>query len=119
VSHFCKTTQNRANCRIWILSPLRLPFRHAAFTLVEGRSWHLNFVARSTVPFCGQRMSQSKTVQRWSKTSVQGLVRHSSGTSYARLYAGGKEGWKSMKTSVLEVAKKKLREEQRESAGEP
>jgi integrase len=63
-------------------------------------------------------MSKSKTVQRWSKTSVQGLVRHSSGTYYARLQVGGKDKWKSLKTPVLEVAKNKLRDEQKATAGE-
>jgi integrase len=64
-------------------------------------------------------MSKSKTAQRWSKTSVQGLVRHSSGTYYARLRVGGKDKWKSLKTTVLEVAKNKLRDEQKATAGEP
>lgn len=47
------------------------------------------------------------------------MVRHSSGTLYARLFVGGKERWRSLKTSVLEVAKTKLREEQKLAVKEP
>ncbi len=64
-------------------------------------------------------MKEEKTVKRWTKTGIQGLVRHSSGTYYARLFSGGKERWKSLRTTVQEVAKNRLREEQREAVGEP
>lgn len=37
-------------------------------------------------------------------------MRHRSGVYYARLYSGGKEQWKSLKTELLEVAKARLRE---------
>lgn len=52
-------------------------------------------------------MSAMKT---WSRTSVQNFVRHKSGRYYARIFANGKETWKSLKTDLLEVAKVKLRE---------
>ena len=55
-------------------------------------------------------MKRSKPVQTkaWEKTKVQNLVRHKSGRYYARIYAGGKETWKALKTDLLEVAKAKL-----------
>ena len=46
----------------------------------------------------------------WNRTSVQNLVRHKSSRYYARVFANGKETWKSLKTDLLEVAKIKLRE---------
>ena len=57
-------------------------------------------------------MKTSKTTQTktWQKTSVQNLVRHKSGRYYARIFAGGKEAWKSLRTDLLEAAKAKLRE---------
>lgn len=58
-------------------------------------------------------MSTCKTVKTWEKTKVQGLVKHRSGGYYSRLFIGGKERWVSMKTKVLEVAKIRLRDEQR------
>ena len=45
----------------------------------------------------------------WEKTKVQNLVRHKSVQHYARIYAGGKETWKALKTDLIEVAKAKLR----------
>jgi site-specific recombinase XerD len=53
--------------------------------------------------------SKSKT---WNKTRVQGLLRHRGGGYYARLYVAGKEKWLSLETTLLEVAKSKLKEEQ-------
>ncbi len=47
-------------------------------------------------------------VKTWNKTKVQGLVRHKSGTYYARLFIGGKEKWRSLKTPLLEIAKAKM-----------
>lgn len=38
-------------------------------------------------------------------------MRHKSGRYYARIFAKGKETWKSLKTDLLEVAKAKLRKE--------
>ncbi len=57
-------------------------------------------------------MSTCKTVKTWSKTNVGNLVKHRSGGYYARLFIGGKERWRSLKTTVMEVAKVRLREEQ-------
>jgi hypothetical protein len=40
----------------------------------------------------------------WEKTKIQFLLRNSiSGIYYARLFAGGKEKWKSLKTDVCSV----------------
>jgi integrase len=49
-------------------------------------------------------------MKNWNKTRVQNLVRHSSGRYYARAFSGGKEIWKSLKTSHLSVAKARLAE---------
>jgi integrase len=48
------------------------------------------------------------SVKRWSATSVQNLVRHQSGTYYARTKSGGKQIWESLKTTHLFVAKARL-----------
>ena len=46
---------------------------------------------------------------RWKKTKVQFLLQNSeSGVYYARLFRGGKEVWKSLKTDVYSVAQEKL-----------
>jgi hypothetical protein len=40
----------------------------------------------------------------WEKTKIQFLLRNSiSGIYYARLFAGGKEKWKGLKTDVCSV----------------
>ena len=54
-------------------------------------------------------MSATLPRKTWNRTSVQNLVRHKSGRYYARIYAKGKESWKSLRTDLLEVAKVKLR----------
>ena len=69
-----------------------------------------NDVANFTVLFYGHGMKQSKTVKTWTRTGTQNLVRHKSGRYYARIFAGGKETWKSLKTDIMEVAKAKLRD---------
>jgi integrase len=46
----------------------------------------------------------------WEKTRLQNLVRHKSGRYYARAFAGGKEVWKSLKTSHFSVAEARLAE---------
>src|SRR5215510_4191678 len=46
----------------------------------------------------------------WEKTRLQNLVRHRSGRYYARAFAGGKEIWKSLKTSHFSVAQARLAE---------
>jgi hypothetical protein len=49
--------------------------------------------------------------KRWKATSHQNLIRHvDSGHYYARLYAKGKEIWKSFRTSHLSVAQARLSE---------
>lgn len=48
-------------------------------------------------------------IKTWNKTKIQGLVRNKSEICYARLYIGGKEKWRSLKTPLLEIAKAKIR----------
>ncbi len=67
-------------------------------------------VAKFTVVFYGHAMKESKTVKTWTRTGTQNLVRHKSGRYYARIFAGGKESWKALKTDIMEVAKAKLRD---------
>jgi Site-specific recombinase XerD len=55
-------------------------------------------------------VKQRKPTKTWEKTRVQNLVRHKSGRYYARAFAGGKEVWKSLKTSHFSVAQAKLAE---------
>jgi integrase len=49
-------------------------------------------------------VKQRKTTKTWERTRLQNLVRHKSGGYYARAFAGGKEVWKSLKTSHFSVA---------------
>jgi integrase len=51
-----------------------------------------------------------KPTKTWERTRLQNLVRHKSGRYYARAFAGGKEVWKSLKTSHFSVAQAKLAE---------
>src|SRR5262245_42311414 len=46
----------------------------------------------------------------WNKTGKENLVRHKSGRYYARVAGGGKEVWKSLRTSHLSVAQARLAE---------
>ena len=55
-------------------------------------------------------MKQQKTDKTWQRTRHQNLLRHKSRRYYARAFAGGKEVWKSLKTSHLSVAQAKLAE---------
>ena len=55
-------------------------------------------------------MKQCKPTKTWERTRLQNLVRHKSGRYYARAFAGGKEVWKSLKTSHFSVAEAKLAE---------
>src|SRR5262245_61955721 len=55
-------------------------------------------------------MKQCKTAKTWQRTRLTNLLRHKSGTYYARAFAGGKEVWKSLKTSHYSVAEAKLAE---------
>jgi integrase len=53
-------------------------------------------------------VKQCKLKKTWAKTRLQSLLRHKSGRYYARAFAGGKEVWKSLKTSHFNVAEAKL-----------
>jgi integrase len=53
-------------------------------------------------------------MKTWEKTKVQNLVRHKSGSYYARTFGSGKEIWKSLRTSHYSVAKARLGEFLRE-----
>ena len=55
-------------------------------------------------------MKQRKPAKTWERTLLQNLVRHKSGRYYARAFAGGKEVWKSLKTSHFSVAEARLAE---------
>ena len=55
-------------------------------------------------------MKQCKPTKTWERTRLQNLVRHKSGRYYARAFAGGKEVWKSLKTSHYSVAHARLAE---------
>jgi hypothetical protein len=48
-------------------------------------------------------VKQEKTSKTWQKTPVQFLVRHKSGGYYARVFAGGKEVWRSLGASHFSV----------------
>src|SRR3954451_22307257 len=53
-------------------------------------------------------MKVHKSIKTWQKTRKPNLLRHKSGRYYARAFAGGKEVWKSLKTSHYSVAQSKL-----------
>ena len=55
-------------------------------------------------------MKLRKPTKTWQKTRKPNLLRHKSGRYYARAFAGGKEVWKSLKTSHFSVAQAKLAE---------
>jgi integrase len=55
-------------------------------------------------------VKQCKSTKTWERTRLQNLLRHKSGRYYARAFAGGKEVWKSLKTSHFSVAEAKLAE---------
>jgi integrase len=55
-------------------------------------------------------MKERKQTKTWERTRLQNLVRHKSGRYYARAFAGGKEVWKSLKTSHFSVAQARLAE---------
>src|SRR6184192_2518512 len=65
-------------------------------------------------------MKLRKSTKTWQKTRKPNLLRHQSGRYYARAFAGGKEVWRSLKTSHFSVAQAKLAEfleEHRERVG--
>ena len=49
-------------------------------------------------------MKATKNTPYWTKTRRQGVWRHRSGIYYARFFHGGKEIWRTMKTSLFSVA---------------
>src|SRR5437016_4200900 len=55
-------------------------------------------------------MKPRKSTKTWQKTRKPNLLRHKSVRYYAGAFAGGKEVWKSLKTSHFSVAKAKLAE---------
>jgi integrase len=55
-------------------------------------------------------MKLCKSIKTWQKTRKPNLLRHKSGRYYARAFAGGKEVWKSLKTSHCSVAQARLAE---------
>jgi integrase len=59
-------------------------------------------------------VKQCKPKKTWEKTRLKNLVRHKSGRYYARAFEGGKEVWKSLKTSHFSVAQTRLAEFMRE-----
>src|SRR5216117_1686983 len=66
------------------------------------------FVALFTVLFYGRPLKPRKPTKTWKRTRTKNLIRHKSGSYYARAFAGGKEVWKSLKTSHFSVAEAKL-----------
>jgi integrase len=55
-------------------------------------------------------VKQRKPTKTWQRTRLRNLLRHKSGSYYARAFACGKEVWKSLKTSHFSVAEAKLAE---------
>jgi hypothetical protein len=53
---------------------------------------------------------ERKPTKTWERTRLQNLIRHKSGRYYARAFAGGKQVWKSLKTSHFSVAQARLAE---------
>jgi integrase len=62
-------------------------------------------------------VKRCKPTKTWERTRLQNLIRHKSGRYYARAFAGGKEVWKSLKTSHFSVARAKLAEFLKEHRG--
>jgi integrase len=93
-----------------IRNPLLYPAELRAH-LIGKSEWSKRFILRfsrcySTVGLVKQR----KPTKTWERTRLQNLIRHKSGRYYARAFAGGKEVWKSLKTSHFSVAEAKLAE---------
>ncbi|HEY6155659.1 MAG TPA: site-specific integrase [Candidatus Udaeobacter sp.] len=55
-------------------------------------------------------MRDQNPTKTWQTTRLQNLLRHKSGRYYARAFTGGKEVWKSLKTTHFSVAQAKLAE---------
>jgi integrase len=70
--------------------------------------WPRNLLPFSRCASAVGLVKQCKPKKTWAKTRLQNLLRHKSGRYYARAFAGGKEVWKSLKTSHFSVAEAKL-----------
>jgi integrase len=55
-------------------------------------------------------MKLRESTKTWQRTRKPNLLRHKSGSYYGRAFAGGKEVWKSLKTSHYSVAEARLAE---------
>src|ERR1041384_5318037 len=55
-------------------------------------------------------MKPRKSTKTWQTTRKPNLLRHRSGSYYARAFTRGKEVWRSLKTSHYSVAEAKLAE---------
>jgi integrase len=53
-------------------------------------------------------VNQCKPTKTWQRTRKPNLLRHKSGSYYVRAFAGGKEVWRSLKTSHFSIAEAKL-----------
>jgi integrase len=67
-------------------------------------------IAFFTVLFYGRPCETAQTGETWERTRKPNLLRHKSGSYYARAFAAGKEVWKSLKTSHFSVAEARLAE---------
>ena len=69
-----------------------------------------------TVFFNGLRFFRIKTMKNtpktavWTKTNIPHLYRHLNRRYYARIFIGGKEIWKTLKTTLKSVAEERLQE---------
>ena len=81
-----------------------------AFTLINYASGQDSCCVFSRCYSTVGLVKQRKPTKTWERTRLQNLVRHKSGRYYARAFAGGKEVWKSLKTSHFSVAQAKLAE---------
>jgi hypothetical protein len=90
-----------------IRNPLLYPAELRA--LFIGKSRHRKrFLPFSRCASSVGLVKRPKPKKTWAKTRLQNLLRHKSGRYYARAFAGGKEVWKSLKTSHFSVAEAKL-----------
>jgi integrase len=68
-----------------------------------------------TVILYGFGLIRGKTMKNtdlpaWTKTNVPNLYRHANRRYYARIFLGGGENWKSLKTKLKSVAEERLKE---------
>lgn len=50
----------------------------------------------------------TKAVPTWTKTNVENVYRHTSGTYYARVTVGGNKTWRTLRTKLLGVAREEV-----------